>query len=275
MLTHSPSLPLIIDYNSEIHNVTAEDETGIMLALSRCERVQRIHLRLPVPSLQKLIMAICNHFPILEILHVGPPTKHQEQLILPSTFEAPRLRHLWLNHFFSPIGSPLLSAAIGLVTVSLQWIHPSTYPPPNHLLQPLSLLHQLETLYIGFSSPIPNRDIERKLLHMPVMAPTTIPNLRRFVFWGISAYLEALLPQMITPLLGLLRVHFFNQLSYAVPRLLQFMATSESLKFSSTRFLFYQKAVVVFIYPTVGAESPSFFLEVTCRDFDWQISSVA
>jgi hypothetical protein len=126
MLAHSPPLPLIIEHDHQNHGLTAEDEEGILLALQHRHRVCRIRLKIPqaVASLQKLITAIDGEFPVLEFLHIGPPEKHNTRLILPSTFEAPHLRHLALYHLASPIGSRLLATAIGLVRLFLRWIYP-------------------------------------------------------------------------------------------------------------------------------------------------------
>src|SRR5579863_5673416 len=46
MLAHSPPFPLVIDYYHPNHDLTTEDEEGIMLALQHRNRVQRICLRL-------------------------------------------------------------------------------------------------------------------------------------------------------------------------------------------------------------------------------------
>jgi hypothetical protein len=165
MLAHSPLLPLIIDYNYKNNDLTPEDEEGILLALQHHDRMGRIALWMPVPSLHKLVTAIDEEFPVLEFLDIVPSAKHNTRLILPSTLEPRHLRHLWLEHFASSIGSRLLATATGLVRLFLRWIYPSTYPHPNHLLQPLSLLPQLEELEIGFSSPVPNCDLERQLLN--------------------------------------------------------------------------------------------------------------
>jgi len=274
MLAHSPPLPLVIDYDYPKQDLAAGDEEGIMFAVQHRDRVSRINLRMPVPGLQKVITALDDEFPMLEYLYIAPPTKHSSRLILPATFEAPQLRLFILNHFASPIGSPLLTTAVGLVILALRWIHPSTYPHPNHLLQPLSLLPQLETLDLSFVSPIPNREIERQLSHIPIEAHVTLPNLHWFAFWGISAYFEAFLPHMTIPILKRFRVQFFNQLRFSVPRLQQFMTATENLRFSSVRFLFYHEAVAVFV-TRVGTEIEDFFLQIWCRHLDWQVSSIA
>jgi hypothetical protein len=114
--------------------LTTEDEEGILLALQHRDRVEAIYLQLPVPTLQKLIIAIDDEFPALQYTHIGPPTKHDSHLTLPLTFEAPHLRRMMTAYLASTIGSTLLSTAIGLVELTLDWIHPSAYPHPNDLL---------------------------------------------------------------------------------------------------------------------------------------------
>jgi len=194
-------------------------------------------------------------------------------LILPSTFQAPQLRHLILDCITSPIESPLLASATALVTLVLQLVHP--YPHANHVLQILSRLSQLETLLIEFPPPVLNHDFEGELLHMPIITQVTLPSLHWFSFWGISAYLEALLPYMTTPILETLKVQFFNQLTFSVPRLLQFMMSTENFRFNKVRFIFYHEGVSVFVYPDVKTEIWSFEVDVYCEHLDWQVSSLA
>jgi len=274
MLAHSPPLPLIIYHDDKNHGLTSEDEERIMFALQRRDRVRRIYLTKPVPCLQKLITAMDDQFPMLEYLYIAPPTRHNARLVFPSTFEAPQLRTLVLHHFSSQIGSPLLTSAVSLVRLSLRWVHPSTNLYPNHLLQALSLLHQLQDLAISFSA-VPNREIVRHMLHMPNITHTTLPNLLSFGFGGVDAYLEALLSHMKTPLLETLSVSFFNQLSFSVPHLRQFVMTTENLRSSRIEFLFYHKGVAVFMYPSLSAPSPTLYLRVGCDHLDWQVSSMA
>ena len=275
MLVHSPFLPLIIDYRDGNRDLVAEDEEVIMLALKHRDRMGRIYLQLPVPSLQKLIPAIEGDFPALEILRIGPAAKHNTRLMLSPTFKAQQLRHPILDHFTSPFGSPFLTSAVGLATLLLLWINLSMYLHPNILLQSLSLLPQLEILQLGFLSPVPNREIESQLSHTPITTQIALPNFRLFRFQGNSAYLEAFLLQMAAPLLKTLSIYFFDQLSFSVPRLLQFMSTTKRFEFSRAQFLFYPKGVVVFLQPPAGARLTNFYVGVTCEHFDWQISSAA
>ena len=113
------------------------------------------------------------------------------------------------------------------------------------------------------------------MARMSNITHTTLPNLRYLSFVGVTSYLEALLSHMNVPLLETLRITFFNQLSFSVPHLRQFAATTENLRSGSVRFLFYNKAVVVFMCPPVNARVPTLSIDVRCDHLDWQVSSMA
>jgi hypothetical protein len=94
MLAHSPPLPIVIDYIDRYRNTLSKEEE-ILLALKQRDRVRRIRLEVPLPNLQKLIVAIDEEYPILEYLVITPPLKDQSAtLMLPETLQAPHLRHL-------------------------------------------------------------------------------------------------------------------------------------------------------------------------------------
>ena len=212
---------------------------------------------------------------MLEYLYIEPPGRHRRGLILPQTFRAPRICHLILLNFAFPIGSPLLMTPMDLVTLSLQNIHPSGYFHPSALIRRLALMPLLETLRITFYSPLPSRDVQRQLLDTPITTYVTLPNLRWFGFGGISAYLEAILPWMTTPLLEKLQIMFSHQLTFSVPRLLQFMNTTENLRLRSATLAFYHWAVTMRVYPHEGARMYALYSHVTGRHLDWQVASAA
>ena len=179
MLAYSPPLPLIIDHLDESHDITTRDEEDILLALQHHDRVRRIRLQIPIPNLRKIFIAMDEEFPMPEFLYVEAlGDDDYTSLILPTTFQAPHLRHLSLNSVVYPVGSPLITTATGLVTLMLGPIPLSTYISPNQLLRWLSLLPQREIFAITFLSPIPSRDVESHLLHMPIMTHVTLPYLR-------------------------------------------------------------------------------------------------
>ncbi|KAH9981821.1 hypothetical protein BJV74DRAFT_66745 [Russula compacta] len=228
MLAHSPPLPLIIDYIAPDREISAEDEEGLLLALQHRDRVRRIRLRMPASDLRKLIMTIDNKYSMLEYLYIEPPTSDDTGLILPKTFQAPHLRYLIMVNFAFPVGSPLLMTAVGLVTLSLQRIPRSAHFHPNDLLQRLSMMPQLEVLGIDFRSPAPNHDVEMQLLDTPVMTHAALPNLRWFGFFGVTAYLEALLARMTTPFLEKFQIEFPDQPTFTVPYFSKFISTART-----------------------------------------------
>ena len=279
MLAHSPPFPLIIDFVHILHDpdITAEDEQGIVFALQQRNRVRHIRFRMGVRNLQRVTMAIGEEYPILESLVVLHPTwDNSTNLILPQSFRAPHLQRLVLSGVAFPTKSPLLTTVISrLVILRLYLTNPSAYFLPNILLQCLSAMPRLEKLVIGFSFPVPNRDVERQLSLTPIRTHVTLPSLRCFTFQGASAYLEALACGVTTPGLEKLGIAFFNQLIYSLPHLLEFMKAAVSLKFHDAEIEFSRGAVRVGLYPHDGGGKWAFRMDLDCEDLDWQVSSVA
>ena len=277
MLEHSPHLPLVIDYDYETCDITAEAE-GMILALKQRNRVRRIRLHIPASNLQMFNMAIDDEYPVLEYFIMEPSTEVMSTvLMLPESLQAPHLRHLALMGFALPTRSRLLTTAVGLVTLVLTVVHPPTYFQPNILLQWLSFMPQLETLVISFSFPVPSSDVEGQVIHMPIMTHVTLPNLRWFVFRGVSAYVEAVVRRITTPRLEKLGLHLFKQLTFSVPHLLQLMNMTEIPNFDSAEFKFSWNEVYVKVYPREAAKAKMcpFSIHVDCWHLDWQVSSMA
>ena len=276
MLTHSPHLPLVVDYFHKTRDITADDEEGIIFVLKQRERVLRFRLHAPVTSLQKLIAAMGDEFPILEFLVIERSNEDDSTiLIFPETLQAPHLRSLSLIGFALPIGCQLLTIAVGLVTLNLHMVHPSTYFQPNTLLQWISLMPQLEMLAISFTFPTPSRDVGRQLTHTPIIANATLPDLLHFQFRGVPTYLEALVHRMTTPRLDTLLIDFYNQPTFCVPHLLQFLNAAENLTFGSAKFVFSDGGVNVWVYPREEIEMYGIAICVLCWHLDWQVSSMA
>jgi hypothetical protein len=278
MLANSPPLPLVIDYVDNNDDIAAEDEEGAILALKQYDRVCRVRLMVP-DAIQKLIDAMDDEYPILEHLIIMRPVRNSNSiLIFPEALQAPHIHHLVLVGFALPIGSRLLTSAVGLVTLSLIMDHPSTYFYPNTLLQWLSCMPLLETLVITLLYPVFNRDMERQLTHMPITLPITtpniLPNLHSFTFLGIGTYLEALVHRITAPCLKKLQLEFFDQVTFSTPHLGQFVRTT-NLRFKTAEFTFNNGRVDVNVYPHEEAETYALSIIVHCRHLDEQVSSAA
>ncbi|KAH9955673.1 hypothetical protein BC827DRAFT_1158106 [Russula dissimulans] len=234
MLEHAPPLPLVIDLLDPDRPATEKDHEGITLALEHRDRIRRIGLRDCVPLLSTINKALQAEFPILEHLVLMALEWQDKGLKFPKTFQAPRLRHLVIAKFIFPRRSPsFLRTAVGLVTLYLDSIHPSTCTSPNYILQQLSHMPQLENLGINFiprlSSP-GQLDVEEQSL--PITTHVTLPTLRLSIFKGSSAYLEALLPHFTAPRLERLDISFCHSglPTFSVPQLVRFVSTTENLK---------------------------------------------
>ena len=279
MLAHSPpSIPLIIDhFDDKYQDLTAEDEKGIILALQHRDRIRRIRIIKPTPILQKVITALEGEFPILEFLLIWhqrhyTPVIEITNLNLPESFRAPHLRRLLLKNFATPIESPRLTTMGNLVTLFLAKIPLSAYFHPNVLLQRLSLMPQLEVLWIGFNH---GRDVEKQLLRTPIVTRVILPNLRWLGFHGSSAYLELLLTWVTAPLAEKLRIHFFNRMIYSIPHFRQFMSAARNFQVKTAALYFNENHLRVVAYPYMGAGLHSLHMELGGRYLDWQIVSAA
>ena len=276
MLAHSPPLPLIINHFFNDNKITPEDEEGITLAFQHRDRVRRIRLRARAPMLQKLIDSLDGEFPILEYLFIECqriPWSFDDNRSFSGTFRAPHLRHLLLKNFDIPIGSPLLTTG-SIVTLSLNLVPRSTYFDPNALLQRLLLMPHLEILGISFKPHDPSGDVEGQLLRTPILTHVTLPNLRWLGFQGANAYLEAFLPQITTPLLEKLQLYFFNEPTYSIPHLRQFMSTARNLRLNTTTFTFREDHLSVKAYPHKGARVYSLSMSLGGRHLDHQVAQV-
>jgi hypothetical protein len=271
MLAHSPPFPLVIDYLDENRYLTAEDEEGIMLALEQRDRVRRIRLvNMPFLKLQKIIMIMDEEYPVLEYLIMSPSEDEGMGLMFPNTFQAPHLHQLALIGFAIPMGSRLLTTAVDIVTLSFFMTDPSTH----FQLHWITFMPQLEMLTIIFLSSVPNRDVERHLMRTPITTHVTFPNLRTFMFQGVSAYMEAVVRRITTPRLEKLGIEFFNQLTFSVPRLTQFINTTENLRFDSSEIKFSEDEVHIRVYREED-ETYALSISIFCWHLDWQVSFVA
>ena len=275
MLAHSPPFPLIINYLDHGLVASTEDEEAILLSLQHRDRVRRIGLSMPAQNLLKLIKAMDGQFTALERLFIWPLTEDNTNLMIPPTFQAPHLGMLSLVHAALSVGSPLLTTTIGLSSLELSNIPLTAYFHPSYLVERISSMPQLECLSIGFRAPTPTRHVERPPPHTLIGMHLTLPNLRFFFFRGVNAYLEGLLSRINTPLLEVLKVQLFNQLSFTVPHLFQFINKTESLKFNFSQLFLHRDTVVLSANSQKGDRVNHLHLAVSCRHVDWQVSAAA
>lgn len=247
--------------------MTPDDEEGILLALQQHDRVRRVVLHTPSQGLKRVLTAMNEHFPTLERLSILSTTDDDARLVMPETFQAPRLSHLTL------LGVTLsLACTVSLVSLTLTIPRVSVYLPPEVLVAQLQFVPLLEELSISFSVPIHR---SRFQTHHRSIAQE-LPFLKRFVFRGVSAYLEGLLARISAPRLRNFEVTLFNQLIFALPVLSHFISTTSELRFPIANVNFDQTFVSISVSNHKEAQGDKlFYVQVSCKPFDWQVSSFA
>ncbi|KAN0132131.1 hypothetical protein V8E53_010050 [Lactarius tabidus] len=269
MLSHSPPLPLIIYYPAIPGEIGATDEESAILALQQHERVRRFHVVAPTTVLCNLIKAMDCEFPMLERLSLHLSTESQEGLVLPEKLRAPLLCHLTLSNISLPIQSQLLRRAENLITLRLWNVPASSKIHPAHLVAQLLGMPRLEILMVQFYTPTPDRRFESPAQPTPI----TLPSLKVLTFRGGSTYLEGILSRINAPLLSTLNVEFFNQLTFNLSRMLQFVRRTGEFRFSSVEMQFDNASVSVMADPHLErADSYPFFVKVRCQPLGQQAS---
>ena len=71
-----------------------------------------------------------------------------------------------------------------------------------------------------------------------------------------------------------MQIQLFEQLTFSVPRIVQFINTMENLRFDDAIIMFKNKEVDVLMFFR-EMDMYAFSISVDCWHFDWQVSSVA
>lgn len=272
MLDQSPPLPLIVNYQNTCAAMIPDDEEGILLALQQHDRVRRVVLHAPSQGLKKVLTAMNEHFPTLERLSILSTTNDDARLVMPQTFHAPRLSHLTLLGVTLSAEPRSLASTVSLVSLTLTIPRVSVYFPPEDLAAQLQFVPLLEELSICFSVPIHRSRIQT---HHRSIAQE-LPSLKRFVFRGFSAYLEGLLARISAPRLRNFEVTLFNQLIFALPVLSHFISATSEPRFPIAHVNFNQTFVSISVSNDKEAQGDKpFYVQVSCKPFDWQVSSSA
>ena len=274
MLSHSPPLPLIIYYHAIPGKISAKDEESVILALQQHERVHRIHVVASITVLCNLLKAMNCEFPMLETLSLRLSPETRTGLRLPETLLAPLLRHLILSNISLPTQSTLLRQAEGLITLRLLNAPASSEFHPAHLVAHLLGMSHLEILIVQFYRPIPKRRFESPARPTPIM----LPSLKALVFRGSSTYLEGLLARIDAPLLTTLNVELFNQLTFNLSRMLQFVRRTGGFSFRAVEMQFDKEFVSLIVDPyperSTSRHHP-FLVCVKCEPLGWQAACVS
>jgi hypothetical protein len=265
-----PPLPLIVRgawFTEGVDNIVA--------VLEHRDRVGEIHLG-PVDSsaLESVLAVMQEPFPELRELGLSSDSYEETVPVVPDSFlggSAPRLRFLKLDGLPFPCLPNLLLSATHLVNLQLWDIPHSGYISPDTLVTALSTLTGLQLLSLEFQSPRSHPDPAiRRLL------PSTrsvLPVLTSFSFKGVCEYLDDFVARIDTPRVHHLEITFFNDIVIDAPQFMQFISRTPTLKeLEAASIAFGDSSATIYLASVTSGGLLE--VEISCREFDWQISSL-
>ena len=245
---------------------------NIIAALEHNDRICELDIFDAPSSQMKVLAAMQRPFPALTSLQLG--YERQTAPVDPGSFlggSASRLRSLSLDYMPFPGLPKLLLSATHLVHLKLRRIPGSGYISPEALVSCLSVLTSLESLNIGFKSPLCRPDLGGR--RPPPRTRTLLPVLTELFFEGVSEYLEDFLARIDGPLLDKLDIAFFHQLKFDTPQITQFISRAPNFNTCNEARVEFSNWGVYITFPQIFYGG--LILNVSCRPSDWQLSCLA
>jgi len=274
MLDTWPELPIIIfDLDPSRPPKTVENVENVIDALELKDRVAEIILHVSCSEMERFAAVMQDPFPALT--HLELRSNDEMAQVISDSFlggSAPRLRSLDLRGIPFPALPRLLLSATDLVILDLWNIPHSGYISPEAMVASLSALTRLESLIIGFQSPL-SRPAEASRRRPPLIR-TLFPALTSLGFRGVTEYLEDLVARIDAPLLVEFWIIFFNQLVFDLLQLPKFLCRTETFTvINHTKVVFNGHFTRVDF--SSRTETSSLSLTISCRELDWQLSSLS
>jgi len=280
MLDIWPELPILIItdyYHWPPRPKTVENVENVVSALELKDRVSNIEfISVSSSEMERFAAVMQDPFPALTHLAIW---LHDEMApVISDSFlggSAPRLRHFELAGIPFPALPNLLLSATDLVLLSLAKIPHSGYISPEAMVIVLSALTRLESLSLGFQSPRsrPAKASRRR----PPLTRTILPALIYLQFSGVTEYLEDLVARIDAPLLVELSITFFHQLVFDLLQFPMFLCRTKAFTvLNHTQVDFDDDLTKVdFSSRTETFNEPALSLKISCRELDWQLSSLS
>ncbi len=268
-----PTLPIAIWYPTE--RLVPEDEGNVVAALRYPDRICEINLTVTRSLLSKSFVLLRAPFPALERLRLRSQDT-MRSLILPTAFlggVAPRLRDIHLDSTAFPMLPQVLLSAHELVSLRLDDIPNSGYISPESFATGLSVTTRLKYLKIFFLLPMSQRSITSS-----TRSHAVLPALTDFQFRGDVDYLENLVARIDTPALERFTVTLFEQSSFNIPQLSQFIGRTKTLRSPHQTSIELSEAEIVvthdYRHSPPSPSSGSFKLHVTYDEVDLQMPTL-
>jgi len=203
-------------------------------------------------------------------------SQHNAGWVLPSAFlggSTPCLRVIHVYGIPFPALPTLHLSMEAITSLGLIEIPSNGYFSPDTIVTSVSMLTQLEALSILFQSPILHHN-----RRAPPLKRAILPALISFGFRGCTEYLEDLVAQVDAPHLVHISIKFFNQLVFEIPQLTLFIGRATMLKSPSEVGIYSSQwgISISLTRPTTDVDAYGrSFIEVSCEELDWQVSSLA
>ena len=265
-----PALPLILEGDMAL------SFSNVIAALEQSDRVCEVDLHLTMTGwpgeLERVLALMEVPFPKLTDLRLW---SYDETPAIPDSFlggSAPRLKSFVLVSISFPGLPKLLLSATHLAQLYLFGIPHSGYISPQVIVALLSVLSSLRVLCLEFQSPQSRPDWESPSLLPP--RRSILPTLIELRFKGVAEYLEELMTRIDTPQLGRMHITFFNQIDFDCPRLAQFIDCTPTLKAPDEAHVEFDDTTVTLRSRTSNLPFEGLLIDVSCRESDWQLSSI-
>jgi hypothetical protein len=219
------------------------------------------------PGLENLLTVLHKPFPILN--HFSLRSNDESVPVLPENFLggfAPRLQSFGLEGVPFPSFPKLILRFPQVTHLRLFEIPNSGYISPDVMVTCLEALSNLESFSIGFRSP-PSRLLRSS---PPRLIHAILPTLSDLTFSGVSEYFEDFVSRINAPRLTCLRLTFFMDLIFDIPRLCNFIDHTEGIKpFNHAIICCSSRAIEILFGLPAHLE-----LKIICERPDWQLSSM-
>ncbi|KAI9457882.1 hypothetical protein F5148DRAFT_1321894 [Russula earlei] len=268
MLDVWPALPVEISYGSDLSN--RWENLVCALESEHRHRICKIYLLdIPTSTWERFSAAMQKPFPELTFMVFSVATNTVTPL--PDSFlggSAPLLRELWLDCSFP--GTPKLLLSSNQLVVLYLWNIPNSgYISPQDVGTALSVMSRLEIFQLGFQSPLYPASGPP-----PPLTRSVLPALTQLTFQGVHEYLEDLLAQIEAPLLITLHVTFFMDIDFILPQLHRLISQTESFNSCDRATVRTSDRAIQFAIFGESLQFTALFLEVSCRQLDWQLASL-
>ncbi|KAH9059959.1 hypothetical protein EDB87DRAFT_680655 [Lactarius vividus] len=271
-LYYWPALPIIVKYGGvpNLDPPAPEDDDNIIAALKQSSHVCSISLTV-TSSLLKSLSTISE--PFLELEELVLLSQYNMQLTFPSTFRwGLRLRNLHSTRIAFPSFPQLLMPSKDLVDLQLHEIPGTGYFSPESFASALDGMTQLRSLSLHFLSSSPRRNH----LSLPPSSEqrVALSALVSLKYRGTSKYLDSLVARIDAPRLGNIDITFFNQPTMDTFQLGRFIERVEMQTSLSQVNVRSSEHSISISFTDSSAVIP-LRLQISCKQLDWQLSSMA